>query len=312
MRKVIITGVSSFVGMHLVEAFCEAGWGVIAVTSKPARAYDGIRAERLERIKHLVTFEVCDLTDATAVRLLVEEAKPQLWVQHAGFAQNYASADYDLATSFAVNVTPLKALYEALNKVGACCIITGSSAEYSASQDANREDDACWPDTPYGLSKLAETLEARRLSDFYRVPTRVARLYIPVGPMDAPGKLMDHVIMQLKNNEPVDLSPCLQKRDFVSVKDITLAYVKLADDMARKPFDIFNICSGEARELKNLLIDLCQISDRPESLLNFGAFPMRMGEPMVSYGSNDKACELLDWQPSALSHVLEGLIHGKT
>lgn len=310
MRKVIITGVSSFVGMHLAEAFCEAGWGVIAVTSKPVGDYDGIRAERLERIKHLVTFEVCDLTNVAAVRLLVEEAKPQLWLHHAGFAQNYASADYDLAKSFAINVTPLKALYEALNKIGACCIITGSSAEYSASQDANREEDACWPDTPYGVSKLAETMEARRLSGLYRVPTRVARLYIPVGSMDAPGKLMDHVITQLKNKEAVDLSPCLQKRDFLSVNSISSAYVKLADDMARKPFDIFNICSGDARELKSLLAEICRMAGCSESLLNFGAFPMRMGEPMVSYGSNEKACDLLDWQPGDLSDALKDLIHG--
>ncbi|MDV7340822.1 NAD(P)-dependent oxidoreductase [Terasakiella sp. A23] len=308
MRKVIISGVSSFVGMHLAKAFVEAGWGVTALTTKRVNQYDGIRAERLNVLKPLVTFEVCDVTDAQAVATLVEEVKPQLWIQHAGYATNYASADYDLAQSFAVNVTPLKAIYEALNKVGACMILTGSSMEYGSSNEANKEDDPCWPETPYGVSKLAETVEAKRLAALYRVRTRVARLYIPVGTMDAPGKLMDHVITQLKARETVDLSPCSQKRDFLSVEDISSAYLGLAEDMARCEFDIFNICSGQATLLKHLLTSLCLYADQPEELLNFGAFPMRAGEPMISYGDNEKAKSLLNWKPGNLNKVLLELL----
>ena len=308
-RKVIISGVSSFVGCHLAKAF-SADWDVTALTSRPADQYEGIRAKRLDHIKDHVDFRTCDLTDTRAVEQLVAEIRPQLWIQHGGFAENYASADYDLAKSLDVNVLALKPLYKALAKVGACIILTGSNAEYGpAKATADNEDDACWPESPYGLSKLAETIEARRLSQIYPVRTRVARLFIPVGDLDAPGKLMDHVITNLKADEKVDLSPCLQKRDFLSVASITDAYLKLAEDMHRCSFDIFNICSGEAKELKSLLLDICQLVDKSPDLMNFGAFPMRAGEPMSSYGDNSKAKELLNWEPSVLEGILMGLIN---
>jgi len=307
-KKVVISGVSSFVGMHLAQKFAKTGWHVTALTSRDVGTYEGIRKNRLNVITNDVHFRTCDLTDASTVQALVRDVKPILWVQHGGYAENYTSPDYDLEKSLQVNVLALKPLYKALAEVDAGIILTGSSAEYSASGAANSEEDACWPETAYGVSKLAETIEAKRLSMAYQVPTRIARLYIPVGLYDAPGKLMDHVISQFKNDQVVDLSPCLQKRDFLCVDDISNAYLKLADDLARTEFDIFNICSGEAIELKELLLDLCKAMDRKPELLNFNAFPMREGEAIISYGDNEKAKRLLDWAPIDLTETLKTLI----
>ncbi len=307
-QTVIITGVSSFVGCHLAKAFAR-DWQVIAVIRKSQGDYEGIRAQRLAYIAEDVTFRTCDLSEDAAVRALVAEIKPALWIQHAGYAENYASPDYDLEKSFQVNVLALKPLYEALAEVGGDIILTGSNAEYGPNDKADLESDVCWPQTPYGLSKLAQTIEARRLSALYNVPTRVARLYIPVGPLDAPGKLIDHVITSLKQDKPVDLSPCLQARDFLSVMDVAEAYLKLAQDMKRTPFDLFNICSGQAVQLRDLLMNICEIMGKPASLLNFGAFPMRDGEAMFSFGANEKARTHLDGSPQDLKSILQVMIN---
>lgn len=307
-KTAIITGVSSFVGCHLAQAFAKAGWSVVAVTSRPKGAYEGIRAERLRFIEKCVTFAVCDLTDADAVGDLIKNQAPQVWVQHAGYADNYASADYDLEKSLALNVVALETIYGRLQGTGCGVIVTGSSMEYATSSEANREDDVCWPDLPYGVSKLAETVEASRLARQYDVPTRLARLYIPVGSYDAPGKLMDFVIKQLVAGEAAELSSCTQKRDFLGVEDLSAAYVKMADDFARCNFDVFNICSGEATELKALLLELADIIGADPALLDFGARPLRPGEAMVSYGDNTKARKTLNWQPQPLVATLKNLI----
>ena len=307
-NKVIISGVSSFVGMHLAQGFAEAGWDVTGLISSPLVSYQDTRAKRLKNLKEIISFRLGDLTNSGDIRGIVQDIEPSLWIQHGGFAENYQRADYDLAKSFQVNVLALSPLYQALAEVGAGVIVTGSSMEYSSSEQANLEGEACWPDSPYGLSKLAETLEAKRLSALHKVPTRVARLYIPVGTYDAPGKLMDTVIKKLKASEQVDLSPCTQKRDFLSVEDISAAYLKLADDLPRQQFDLFNICSGEAKELRGLLSDLCGLMEKPKTLLNFDAFPMRPGEPMISYGSNEKAKSVLNWTPAPLKKTLLDLL----
>lgn len=288
-KTAIITGVSSFVGCHLARAFAAEGYRVVAVTSRPRDSYDGVRAERLAFIGDAAEFAVCDLTDGDAIGALIAAHKPAVWVQHAGYADNYASSDYDLEKSLPMNVVALEPLYRRLADTGCGVLVTGTSMEYAASDAANREDDVCWPDLPYGVSKLAETVEASRLARQYGVPTRVARIYIPVGPLDAPGKLMDFVIKQLAAGEPADLSPCDQKRDFLGVEDICAAYLKLADDLPRQTFDLFNVCSGKARELKALLLDVAALMDADPALLQFGARPMRPGETMVSFGDNAKA-----------------------
>jgi hypothetical protein len=69
---------------------------------------------------------------------------------------------------------PLGPLYSALAGGGCNVIVTGSSMEYAASDRANREDDACWPDTPYGLSKLSETLANWRRATVFRHVSRVS------------------------------------------------------------------------------------------------------------------------------------------
>ena len=59
--------------------------------------------------------------------------------------------------------------------------------------------------------------------------------------------------------------------------------------------DIFNICSGNAAKLKDLLLMIASELGSSHDLLKFGARQMRAGEALVSHGSNKKAIEILGW-----------------
>ncbi|MBL4692940.1 MAG: NAD(P)-dependent oxidoreductase [Magnetovibrio sp.] len=307
-KTIVVTGVSSFVGCHLARTFAQAGHNVIAVTSRAQDRYEGIRKDRLAFIQNNVDFAVCDLMDKETLGRLISLHKPDVWVQHAGYADNYGAQNFDLEKSLGLNVLALEPLYRQLSGTGCSVIVTGSSMEYASCDAANEEGDACWPDMPYGVSKLATSVEASRLAGQYNVPTRVARLYIPVGSFDAPGKLMDFVIKQLAAGKSADLSPCEQKRDFLGVDDLCEAYVLMVDDMDRTLFDVFNICSGEAVQLKALMLRVADLMDVDVSLLNFGARNMRPGEAPVSFGSNQKAKDILNWAPKPIEQALRMLI----
>lgn len=295
MGKVVVTGTTSFVGVHLARAFAQAGWEVIATHSRGRDEYDGIQAQRLDAASGC-TLARLDLRDGEGMAAFVRDVRPDLWVHHAGHATDYGSPDYQLMASLAVNVAPLPALYRALAESGCGgVLVSGSSMEYAASPDANREDETCWPDTPYGLSKLAETLAARQQCLRFGVPTRVARIYIPFGGLDNPRKLLSQVVEGLRRGERVKLSPCRQKRDFIAVGDLAEGYLALARDLERGDFDVFNLCSGTATPLMELLVSLARRMDVDPALLEFGAIPMRPGEPEVSYGCADKARTTLGW-----------------
>lgn len=304
-KRVLVTGVSSFVGYHLARTFAGRGAKVTGVISRPPESVTGIRAGRLAALGPDITLAAADLCDGQAVTGLIAAASPGLVVHHAGHALGYASPDYDLPGSLAVNVCALDALYRALEGRCGGVIITGSSAEYSCSDAANRESDACAPDTPYGLSKLMETLRARQLAGRYQVPTRVARLYIPFGRLDHPDKLLSQVITRLSQGQPIALSDCTQARDFVGAGDVCEAWVCLARDMPRTLFDVMNICSGEATVLRDLLLTVAARLGADPKLLEFGRYPMRPGEGAVSFGSNGKARDVLGWVPTPLTQAIE-------
>jgi len=306
-NKAVITGVSSFVGMHLARIFSDANWEVMAIITKPLNSYTGVRLKRLNVLRNNVNFITGDILETNWLKKIVGAFQPNIWIHHVGYTENYSSQNYNLQKSLAINVLSLEPLYQQL--MGGKCgvIITGSSMEYSICDVANKENDTCWPKTSYGVSKLAQTIEARRLAVQYEVPTRVARLYIPVGTLDSHGKLIGSVMKALRQNKRVNLSACNQKRDFLGVNDIGDAYIKLAEDFPRKNFDIFNICSGEAISLKDFLMLLCNITKTNKIFLDFGAQDMRVGEPLVSYGDNTKARLLLDWHPGSLNEALKFL-----
>jgi nucleoside-diphosphate-sugar epimerase len=305
MAEVVVTGVSSFVGHHLARHWALLGHHVIGTISRPRDRYLGIAAERIAAIEPYVEIFGLDLREPRDIAALVDRRAPSLWIQHAGFATAYSSFDYDLDFGHQLNVAPLTPLFAALRGGPCGVVITGSSAEYAVSEIGNREDDACAPDTPYGLSKLTQTLRARQLAEQFDIPTRVARLYIPFGSRDSPQKLLPQTIAKLRQGEPVALSPCEQRRDFLGVSDVCEAYVRLADDLARPGFDLFNIAGGIPVRLRDFLHEIADRIGAKRDLLHFGAIPMRPGELPASYADMGKARRVLGWIPTPLSAAID-------
>src|SRR4029077_14128968 len=91
MPTVVVTGVTSFVGLHLARSYADRGDHVVAVTRRLRSSYEGIRAARLRELEGRVEFVQSDVTDAQAVVRLVKTSTPSLWLHHAGFAEAYGS-----------------------------------------------------------------------------------------------------------------------------------------------------------------------------------------------------------------------------
>lgn len=136
-RKALVTGAGGFVGRRLVAAFREAGWEVVAA----GRAADGGPA--------------LDVTDAAAVRRLVDEARPDAVVNLAAIAhrkrERITADDYD-----AVNHRGVRHLLDAARAAGVARFVQFSSASVYGEEGRTapvREDDPRRPVGPYALSK---------------------------------------------------------------------------------------------------------------------------------------------------------------
>ncbi len=309
---VIVTGVTTFIGCHLAPAFAAAGYRVVGAVNTPAASMDALHLERW-RMAESSLARVCslDVTDSLAVAALIAAETPQIWINLAGIGKNFAGDSYDLAQAMRIDVLPLDAIYQAMAAVGGSVLAAGSSMEYGAIAGAHREDAACWPDTPYGVAKLAATLRMRQLARRYQVPTRVARIYTLFGELDSSTRLVAHLLERLRNGARVGVAPGAY-RDICDVDDVVRGYLALASDCGRDSlFDIFNLSRGTATELKQIALFVAEQCGADPALISEDESAARATEPSVICGDSGKARHLLDWSARPIADGLSRMVGGR-
>ena len=302
MKKVVITGASSFIGANLCRYFAQKEFVTIGTISAERESYSGIQKVRLEAVEQAsAILELLDVTQPGSIRDLIERHKPDLWVHLAAWTKNYGSLDYDLCKGFEVGVAPLTELFQGLAQSSSRLVLIGSDAEYTSSASVLHETSPTSPVMPYGLAKLSVSIRAEQLALQYGVKTRLARAFLPYGTLDNPGKLIPSVIDALGRNEKIDLSPCLQERDFLYIGDLVQGIDILGFETSNTNlFDVFNVCSSKPTQLKEFLQHIAERLGKELDLLDFGARQMRAGEAPCVCGSNEKMISEYGWNPMPL------------
>jgi nucleoside-diphosphate-sugar epimerase len=302
-EKLILTGASSFVGHHLAIDLSEK-YDVIATSSKSISEYEGVSRKRLNELANKVTYESWNIKDEKRGQELLDKHKPAFFIHHAGYTQNYGSDEYDLNLAHEINVKPLYWLVPELKKGNVRgLLVTGTSMEYPGADSAISEATVLAPDTKYGQSKYMESLTALGLGVKHDLPVRVARIFNPIGKYENPRKLFPFLIDSLKDGKKVDLSPCEQVRNFHHVNLVTAAYKALLIDLKNGGADVFNIVHPENWSLKEVLLQAAKHLNASPELLNFGAKPMRAGEPLALLGDGAKLASIMTYQHSLQSDI---------
>src|SRR5919108_1387953 len=123
--RVLITGITGFVGSHLAEYALEQGVEVIG-TVRPRSRY-----EHIEDIRSHLELVECELRDASSVRALISQTRPERIFHLA--AQSFVQASFNAPTeTFAVNILAQANLLEAIRAEGVTprVLVAGSSEEY--------------------------------------------------------------------------------------------------------------------------------------------------------------------------------------
>lgn len=155
----------------------------------------------------------------------------------------------------------------------------GSSEEYgndgSPFVETMREE----PNSPYALVKQLTTNTAMMLHRNYAFPIMVVRPGNLFGPLQGGKKFIPYVIDCLKQNSPLNVTPCEQKRDFIYADDFAWAIGELLKNHQKAVGQIVNVSSGESLSLKSI-IEHCRKVIDSKSEVNFGAIPYRENEMM--------------------------------
>ncbi|MEK7125798.1 MAG: NAD-dependent epimerase/dehydratase family protein [Patescibacteria group bacterium] len=119
-----------------------------------------------------------------------------------------------------------------------------------------KEDDILTPQIPYGISKLTSEHLLKNLGRRYNIPVVLFRFSIVLGPHQSfkhfySGALRTFSVCAL-SGEPMTVNEDgLQTRDFVHVKDVASAHVKVLED-SRADYESFNVGGGVASRIIDL------------------------------------------------------------
>uniref|UniRef100_UPI00189FC745 NAD-dependent epimerase/dehydratase family protein n=1 Tax=Bacteroides cellulosilyticus TaxID=246787 RepID=UPI00189FC745 len=155
----------------------------------------------------------------------------------------------------------------------------GSSEEYGSEGSPFKEENREYPNSPYALVKQLTTNTAMMLHRNYGFPAMVVRPGNLFGPGQSRSKFIPYVIDQLKKGEPLNVSPCEQKRDFIYVDDLAEAIHRLFDNSDKCVGEIVNVSSGNSISLKEI-IEFYKSELHSTSEVHYGALPYRENEAM--------------------------------
>jgi GDP-D-mannose dehydratase len=155
--KVLITGVTGFVGSHLADFLLEKEDIEIYGTERWRS-----RTENIEHIKDRVKLTECDIRDASSVKKLIENIKPDKIFHLA--AQSFVLTSWHAPQeTLTTNIIGELNVFEAVRELGINPIIqiAGSSEEYGLVEENElpvKETNPLRPLSPYAVSKVGQDL----------------------------------------------------------------------------------------------------------------------------------------------------------
>lgn len=266
MSNVMITGATSFIGKHLIDALIQKGDHIVAVVRPNSKNL--YRLPKHDRVK---VFEI-DIENISTIINITNRQFSQFY--HLAWEGTRGSQRDDAM----VQRKNYKAAIEAIrtaHKLGCTTFIgTGSQAEYGNINGEVDESHHTNPITEYGKSKLRVYNDGKEIADAYGMRFIWTRIFSAYGEYDYDGTLIMSCIKKMLKNEEISLTECIQMWDFVNVKDVAAALIALGETTCDS--GIYHIASGTSKPLKEFVLELKRIINS-QSDLKFGEIPYGAG-----------------------------------
>jgi GDP-4-dehydro-6-deoxy-D-mannose reductase len=295
--RALITGVSGFAGSFLAEH-------LIAHTPFEIWGVGLGSAENLAALGDRIHYTSEDLADPAVAERIVKDAAPDLIFHLA--AQAFVPVSWeDPWATLENNIHTQANLLHAVvrQKMRPRILIIGSREEYGRVEPRDLpidENTALRPDSPYGVSKIAQDFLGLQyfLSD--NLYTVRVRPFNHIGPRQNDRFVAGSFAKQIAEIESGKREPVISvgnldaQRDFTDVRDMVRAYV-LALEYG-EPGEVYNIGSGKSysiRELLNTLLSMTTFEIRVEQDPARG----RPSDTLVTLCNAAKFRHRTGWQP---------------
>jgi GDP-4-dehydro-6-deoxy-D-mannose reductase len=292
--RLLITGVTGFVGSHMAE---------YAIAQR-AEVFGSMRwRSRSENIDHLrgqIHLVECDLRDSASVRRLFAAATPTHVIHLA--AQSFVGSSWHMpAETISNNTLGQVNLLEVIREmeIPPRFLVIGTSEEYGLVRPDEvpiTETNPLRPLSPYAVSKVAQDMMGFQYFQSYRLPIMRSRAFNHEGPRRGEVFVTSNFAKQIAEieaglREPVvfvgDLKP---RRDYSDVRDIVRGYWTLLEH--GEPGEVYNLCSGRSWLIQEVLDFYLRESRVKDIAVKTDPARMRPSDVMILEGDPSKIAKL--------------------
>ncbi|MCX2481798.1 NAD-dependent epimerase/dehydratase family protein [Pedobacter sp. MC2016-15] len=276
MRKVLITGITGFIGSHLAEELISAGLEIVGLKRKESNTW---RNRAYQDKIHWV-----DIDDEGTYKEYLLSLNLDIIIHSAWIGVE--ASDRDDWQQQAKNIGFLVDLLEvaklsSVNKI----IFLGSQAEYGTINGKVDESYIPDPSTAYASVKLACLQILKTYCKINGISWVWLRIFSVFGERENNNWLIPSTVKQMTTGFEMKLTGGEQKYAYMYVKDVASIITKIA--MCEVQSDIYNISSSELRSIKSILESIKEYV-KPDFKLDFGALPYRENQPMHIEGDCQK------------------------
>lgn len=297
-RKVLVTGASGFIGLHLVRKLVQKGANVITLSKsknllvKKITSHIG-KVENFKLLNKLLKTYNIDTIFHLAAQPLVEIGKSTP------------------INTFEVNIKGTWNILEAARQNNVGKIIVASTVHvYGNNPNVPfKEEYFPQPSRPYETSKACADLLAQSFADSYNLPVEIPRFVNIYGPGDFNfSRLIPKVIKSILSGEQPEIWDIGSVRDFLYIDDAINAYLMLAQKklVDGKRLRVFNFGTGKPIKIYDLVLKIIRLSNKKIKVKIDNRPEERSNEIKKQYPSVEKARFLLNWYPKI--SLDEGLV----
>jgi len=297
--RVLITGITGFVGSHLAEY----------VLSRSVEVVGSIRwrskTENIEHLRSRITLIESELRDLSSVQHLLEAADPDYVVHLA--AQSFVGTSWHtpaetLYTNTVSQVNLLEAIRGRSKKPR--FLVIGSSEEYGLAYEYElpvKETNPLRPLSPYAVSKVAQDLMGFQYFKSYGLPIVRARAFNHEGPRRGEVFVTSNFAKQIAEIEAgfresvVYVGNLEARRDYSDVRDIVRGYWLLLEH--GEPGEVYNLCSGQSWGIGEILDFLLRQASVSGIAVKQDPARLRPADVPNLRGDASKIRQALGWRP---------------
>lgn len=298
MTKALITGINGFAGSHLAEFLLSKGYQIFGID------YNLGNAGNIGHIRDRLTLYECDIRDEARLNEIITQSKSDE-IYHLAAIAHVPTSYRDPKLTFEVNLYGSLNLFETVKATSwsVKVLYVGSASEYgdvSKERIPIDEDVPLKPVDPYSVSKASADMLAYQYFKDYGLHVVRVRPFNHIGPRQSPDYVVSNFAKQIAEiekglKEPVITVGNLEaKRDFTDVRDMVRAYWLALQK--GEGGEVYNICSGKAVLIKEVLDKLLKLSKR-EIKIKQDVKRLRPADIPLLLGDSSKFRERSGWKP---------------